>query len=159
MAEPVDPPLSVWYCDTCDEPIRDTATGNVVWRSDDNWEMRDFRVVHKNLADERPRRCDPNGDWEYSFELSYVLGVEGQVVLTAMLSAGPLKGRKRQVGHVADLDEFVDLYRRMHLPYYEQARRHFDDGGVREWLTGASEDAPYMPDMLERIASGEFDDD
>jgi hypothetical protein len=68
------------------------------------------------------------------------------------LSAGPL----REDGgiRVADMDEYVDLVRRVQTPYYEEARPRFGDEKTYHWLGDANEYYPYLPKTLQRIAEG-----
>jgi hypothetical protein len=51
-----------------------------------------------------------------------------------------------------DFDEFVDLFRRMQTPWYEEARRHFRCVGVKEKFGEVGTDEAYVPELLRAIA-------
>ncbi|MCK2240873.1 MULTISPECIES: hypothetical protein [unclassified Crossiella] len=152
-------PLDSWSCDACGKPITSAPNdGIVVWRTretDGRYLDHDFKIVHKTIEpDPVPHRCDPGnaGGYDAHIDLTVLLGADGLAWLLSWLSAGPFLGG----GHlqVADLDEYVNLVRRLQTPYYEQARQNFNDEAVRDILCDASEVAPYLPDTLHRIAAG-----
>ena len=51
-----------------------------------------------------------------------------------------------------DNDEFVDLIRRLHTPYYEQARERFTDPQIARALSRDDRWHPYRPANLRRLA-------
>ena len=57
---------------------------------------------------------------------------------------------------MADLDAFVDLFRRFQTPWYEEGRGHWGDEAVEHWLGEANEIYPYRPGTLARIATGKL---
>lgn len=106
-----------------------------------------FKVIHK-------ARCDKD-DHISSSALGDFLGNDGAAYLLSFLSVGPLKKRKDMPEYcgVRSVDEFVDLFRRLQTPYYEQARANFKDPDVHEDFSDANEYYPYVPDVLKRIAT------
>lgn len=48
-------------------------------------------------------------------------------MLLSWLSHGPLVGPSETMPEVHDFDEYVNLVRRLHTPYYEEARGRFSD--------------------------------
>lgn len=145
-------PLTTWTCDTCGQQVEPTL-GTVVARYTDD-EVRlptGFRIVHKNIGG---LQCDPGSAAGYRFNLDLhtLTGPEGAAKLLAYLSPGPLRGGGGPV--VADVDEFVDLFRRLQTPFYEQARERFTEERVRRAYADANEHLPYMPGELEQIAAG-----
>jgi hypothetical protein len=139
---------SGWICDTCGDEIDNPAGGLLVWRYVDKSEnparpATDFHIVHKGRCDRR--------ELGGSHELSYVIGTEGQAWLLAFLTSGPLVGQP--TSGVVELDEWVDVFRRLQTPWYEQARRNFQAEKVRAEYSDASEVLPYTPYSLEKIAS------
>ena len=58
-----------------------------------------------------------------------------------------------KVRSASDMDNFVDLIRRMQTPYYEEARRHFGCEAVQQAYLGANEALPYTPKSLQHIAT------
>ena len=146
-------PLTKWRCDTCQGPITDVEKAVVVARCDEELRLSDFRLVHKSMDG---RHCDPGdrGGYESSWELGDLLGEDGLASLLAFLSPGPLRGGN--ANRIVDVDEFVDLVRRLHTPYYEEARPRFTEPEVVNDLADTSEDWPYVPAVLKRIAAGEI---
>jgi hypothetical protein len=63
---------------------------------------------------------------------------------------------KKTIGYgsqrvILNIDEFVDLIRRVQIPCYEEARRKFAKFGVIESYSDSSEVSPYFPDILKII--------
>lgn len=133
---------AVWFCDTCDKPIEDATKGNLIWLVGASLEKTDFQIVHKGA-------CDRNRDAS-SWELGHTLGLEGQAFLLSFLSDGALR-QERGRRTVSDMDAFIDLYRRLQTPGYEEARRYFDEPEVREHYSDSHEFAPYTPEGIARI--------
>lgn len=73
-------------------------------------------------------------------------------MLLSWLSDGPLKGGNSR-SQVVNLNEYVDLVRRVQTPYYEEARPRFDEEKIRDAYGDANECAPYRPDNLREIAN------
>lgn len=149
-------PLTSWTCDTCGDLIDDPARGLVTWRDavgdSPPRAATDFQIVHKNMEG---RSCDPGASAGYlqSIELKSMLGPAGQARLLALLTAGPLKGEPGPTVAVADFDSFVDVFRRLHTEWYEEARPHFADPQTAARLDDANEVYPYLPEVLKRIAT------
>jgi hypothetical protein len=142
-----------WFCDVCGEQVTNPEEGFVSWRADQNNQAHGFMIVHKIKCDDDHRQ--PAGQ-----ALRDLLGPEGLTRLVSFLSVGPLQA---DVDHptcpsVANIDEFVDLIRRVQIPSYEEARRHFANAGVHHAMSGSNEYFPYLPKTLKQIADGEFDD-
>ncbi|WP_069146513.1 hypothetical protein [Rhodococcus erythropolis] len=55
---------------------------------------------------------------------------------------------------IGDFDAYVDIFRRLRSPFYEKARRRFDDSEVQEQFHDATPEYPYWPENLETIAKG-----
>ena len=139
---------SGWACDTCAAPIELPDDGVVIWRAGPNDPYDQIRLVHKDPK----KSCQPPvGIWS-SVELTYLVGDAGLARLLSWLSDGPLGGKPGGRG-VEDLDGYVDLVRRLHTPWDEQARRWLDDDqATRDVLVHPNEYSPYEPEALLRIA-------
>lgn len=148
-------PLSAWTCDTCGTEIDDPHTGLLTWQEDAHHKAYDFRLVHKNIG---AKTCDPGAASGYvsNVDLVHYLGPVGQAALLSMLSIGPLAGPSELDPRVKDFDSFVDVYRRLQTPWYEEARSRFTEENVQNLLSDANEYYPYMPEVLERIAKGKL---
>lgn len=106
-------------------------------------------------------RTLPPGPWDRGYEsanLTSLVGAEGQQWLLSYLSTVPLIETSGARG-VADLDRWVDIFRRLQTPLYEEARRRFGTEEARDHLDGANEIYPYLPGTLNRIADLPHDQD
>lgn len=133
----------VWYCDTCAEAIDNPGMGMVVWDGKSKTGKQSFAIIHKGP------KCDDDRDVMW-MELRHMIGEEGPQHLLSFLSYGPLPRRESRP-RVGDVDGFVDLFRRLHTPGYEEARRYFDHPDVVDRFSGANEFAAYTPESLEWI--------
>jgi hypothetical protein len=137
-------PLRQWYCDVCDEVIENPETGYVIWKTDDRLLKYDFKIIHK-------ARCDLD-DHQCSMEVGKFLGLDGITRCLSFLSLGPVKATLGSTWQqVRDIDEFVDLVRRLQTPYYEEARRLFTEQELLERLSDASESFPYFSASCEKF--------
>jgi len=132
-----------WYCDTCDEEVLAT-TGLLIWElsGEQRRQKSGFSIVHQYGCDDYRASS--------SILLADALGWDGQSFLTAMLSQGPMNNGAADSG-VLSLDEFVEIFRRLQLPGYEEARRYFRDPVVQEEFRGVREMHGYEQDVLARI--------
>lgn len=119
-----------WICDTCGQKIQDPEHGWVEWlaKSDDSGKrsLRGVRLVHhcthSPLGGEN--KCQYDGNYEYKkdghlisdMELKYFLGPNGLMELLSMLS-----------DENVPKEEIIEMIKRLHIPGYERARRHFDE--------------------------------
>jgi hypothetical protein len=135
-------PLASWTCDVCHEQIESVKEGYVVWSTDDHLLKRGFIILHKG-------KCDPRGLTQ-SQALGDFLGPDGLATLTSFLSYGNIN--PEGLGNrIADMDEFIDFFRRVQLPWYEQAREHFSSEAVHRDYDGANEVQPYLQRDLRQI--------
>lgn len=145
-------PLTTWCCDVCGQWIEDVEQGYVIWKTGDGLKDRSFKIIHKS-------RCNLK-DHRASAALRDFLGSNGLAYLLSKLSVGPI--RKKIGGEsycsIADLDEFVDLIRRVQTPFYEEARRKFGKGEILEDHSTNNEALPYFPEQLMKIAN-QYDED
>lgn len=137
----MDKPLTRWYCDQCGEPVT-AEDGYVIW--DSQGTAHDFRIIHQS-------RCDDER-LHSSTALKRLLGPDGLTHLLAWISYGPLKPgpeSPRTTPNVADLDEYVDLIRRLQVPYYEEARRRFQHPDLQDNTSDWNEVSPYLTEELQ----------
>lgn len=142
-----------WYCDSCGEVITDPGKSLVVWREHVDGPAYGFRLVHKSTDG---RKCGPGSKAGYSsYEtLREYLGPDGVQRLLSHVSSGPLMtSAEGPSSRTVDAYSFVDMFRRLQTPYYEEARRHFGCEAVQQEYAGANEVLPYLPKSLEYIAT------
>lgn len=139
---------SVWTCDKCSNDVTLNGLGLVAARhdsADPNRLLQDWKIVHKNT-------CDPGASAGYvtSLDVERLVGPAGQAQLLSLLSAGPLmnSGPSNRIG---DFDAFVDVFRRLHTPFYEEARLQFSEPDVQHRFSDSNQYHPYIPEVLETI--------
>lgn len=137
--------LTAWICDTCGDNIADPKKGLVTWQVDSELRKSHFRIVHQGACDK------DHSSGIHTSTLADLLGLDGQARLLSWLSYGPIKNTGSQL-RINDLDAFVDLFRRLQTPWYEEARPHFGSSDVAEQWGDANEIAPYEQHALRRIA-------
>lgn len=140
----MDKPLMRWFCDVCGDTIERAQDGYVVWSSDGT-KASGFMIIHQG-------KCDKD-DRPASAALSDFLGDRGLAYLLSFLSAGAVQSALGRPPHceITDFDEFVDFFRRVQAPYYEEARRHFRNSDLLDNLHDANEYYPYLPETLRNI--------
>lgn len=144
-------PLTKWECDVCGDLIESVAEGYVVWRRIEKDKEGDYRIIHQS-------RFDPgSGEFMYSLPLEMFMGENGLAMLLSWLSPGPIHGPSDAWPEVHDFDEYVDFARRVHTPYYEEARSRFSDEDVKDRLADSNLYVPYRPETLERMATEQSD--
>lgn len=156
MTRDTEGPLTSWTCDTCGERIETVDDGYVEWRQStvNHQPAVGFHIVHhasaspRRLADhaQRPGEgCYQHGSMPDRNDLALrdFIGVTGIARLLAMIEDG-----------VADMAGFLDLFRRVQVPWYEEARRKLEqarDAGLLDQYG----DYAYFPDVLQTIAQME----
>lgn len=142
----MDIPLTIWYCDGCGKAIREMEQGVVGWRTNADLKYYRFLVLHKIDC----LTASGSDRWR---ELQAFPGIDGLSYVLGWLSQGPINqnlGREMYCSLV-DLDEYADLMRRLYIPHYEEARRHFNDSRVREYHQNSDEFTPYTVEQFMRL--------
>lgn len=142
----MDAPLTVWYCDICGKAIKNTDEVLLIWKYDENLNDYDFKFVHKTTNEKRG--CDINS-YPASAHLSDFIGLDGMAYLLSFLSHG--KAIRKNGNSIKDLDEFIDVIRRIQTPYYEEARRYFHTEKTQSLIEGCNEYYPYTQKILKKI--------
>jgi hypothetical protein len=136
-------PLSTWICDYCHDEITDPTFALLAWQSPARGQAHDFRILHKG------QKCDRDRS-DNTLELHQVVGSGGMGPLLALLSQGRFFGPSSPAGAV-NLDEWVDVFRRVQVPWYEEARQHFSNSAVRGEFADSNEVYVYEQESLKRI--------
>lgn len=136
-------PLKRWRCDVCGGWIEAADKGYVRWLTGPEG-VGNFEVVHQGDCDD--------GEAPYALALRELLGPDGLARLTALLSPGLLKAGMSPA-HLVNLDQWVDLVRRLQLPYYEEARERLQQRSTAYEHAGWDEAAPYLQENLHDLAS------
>ena len=138
-------PLEEWICDVCGDVIPSAEKGYVIWQTDNDLRPYNFKIIHQG-------RCDLK-HFNSSWELQGFLGDFGICHLLTFLTPGPIKRRLGDNGKDSpkNIDEFVDFFRRVQTPYYEEARRRFANHQLLEDNSDENQLAPYLPKNLRKI--------
>lgn len=151
-------PLKQWICDTCGELIPLPEAGYVEWL-DDGAELgaRDFYVVHHGPASPKHPQghCYQHEDHKDRRDLPVdrFLGDAGLSYLLSFLDHGKefdpkgkhpprVKGGNR---------EWVELVRRLHLPYFEEARQYFNEAKADGMIGDYGPDQFYDAEILKGV--------
>lgn len=133
--------ISSWICDECGDAIESPTKGLLAW--DSVVRKSNFRIVHKG-------KCDVDQS-QSTVELTSVTGLDGQVMLLSFLGYGPLMDAGSEPVRVTDLEEWVDVFRRLQSPHYEEARILYRRGDVQERLSDTNELFPYAQSTMKRL--------
>ncbi len=146
-------PLEQWFCDSCGEVIAAPKHGYVEWQETKS-KKHSFRIVHHALYS--PRRRDggncyyTNKERDGDLPLVDLLGTQGLIELTSWIDLGEWHQEEYDGPGVKNLREWTTLFRRLHLPYFEEARNYTEEMG-KERDGGANDIALYMPEVLKGI--------
>ncbi|OAS82473.1 MULTISPECIES: hypothetical protein [Metabacillus] len=104
-------PLKEWTCDVCSEVISDTNSTWLEWETNDTTNNdENFRLVHQEC-----KRSSTDSD--FTLKDLYLYRVVGQDGLAKLLNT-------LEHLNLHNLEDFTEIIRRLHLPYYEEARQY-----------------------------------
>lgn len=144
-------PLQQWVCDVCGEVIEKPEDGYVVWSRDIDGKLDRIRIVHKNriVGDERVG-CDRDRSFLLSMALPSFLGAKGIVMLLSLVDPGPNFTREYE-DRIANKRLFLEIVRRLQIPYYEEARLYWNKAMADGFFDGANELWAYDPENLQAL--------
>jgi hypothetical protein len=144
-------PLKQWICDTCGQVIERPEDGYVQFNRDDDGVIDDFTIVH-HLSASPLKNSTKNGCYKYDFDngLEYFLGYDGLVRLHSLLDAGKYHQPEYEVS-VSNIRKWSETYKRLHLPYYEEARMYFERTKADGYFEDANEIYCYKPENLKAM--------
>lgn len=140
-------PLEQFICDECGLVINSPKEGYVEWESgfdDAKGKMftRGFRIVHaynaSPLKNKSREGCYKYGGSPYrrDIDLEYFLKYAHQNMFS-LLDLGFLHDKDNKIGcQISDFREFVDFFKRLTIPYYEEARQYFEEAIVDGEIAG-----------------------
>ena len=153
-------PLEQWICDHCRELIEEPEHGWLEWQvptNEDRFLNKGFRIVHHAAHSPRRPRGDcyqgePRDALRADGHLTDFLGHRGLVRLLSMIDPGPhLRAHRRDYVAVESTHEFMQIVRRLHYPYFEEARLYWNAALRDGFFDGANEVWPYLPETLKVI--------
>lgn len=136
-------PLEQWICDTCGQVIESPADGYLEIARDENGLISDMCIVHQ-------RSTSPIGncyrDYIGSLPLTEVTGQDGLAYMLSLIDPGENFCEYRP--RISNMRKVIDIFRRLHLPYYEEARLYWAEAQSENYWDGANEFRTYLPQNL-----------
>lgn len=140
-------PLQQWVCDKCGEIIEKPEDGWLEWLGETNTlKHGGFKIVHHKSAS--PHAIKNRDCYHYSnhperedMHLKEFLGPDGLAELSAWVYSPGVK----------DLKEWAEMFRRLHVPYYEEARRRWHAAESDGYFHEIDESARYSQDVLKEV--------
>lgn len=118
-------PLEQFICDGCNEPV-DKADSYIEWLRlpDNQGKGGGFRIIHNN----RKCRAYPDSEFLLDMPIGDLSHDDMLPYLLSKIDVGERLQPKYSGPRVADLREYVELIRRLLIPYYEEAASVLFDG-------------------------------
>lgn len=130
-------PLDQWFCDSCGEVIETADDGWLEWyhKIDDYFNDKGFRIVHHGGScmydtDVMFRQGKSTSD----AHLNSFVDADGLVNLLSMV----------QDKSVENEAELLEIIRRLHIPYYEEARKLHTEAELDGIFDGENELTRYL---------------
>ena len=146
-------PLEQSVCDGCREIINNKAEGWIEWVSKDGM-FEGFRIIHRAERLRRLRKAvaanylNHVGLMDQHLE-NFLQG--GTVHLLSFLDTGPHHEPLYNGPRVANMREFVEVFRRLAIPGYEEARLYWNTAEEDGYFNGMNEIEIYLPETLMRL--------
>lgn len=147
--------LKQWVCDECRELIRKPEEGYVEWLTDENDIRYGFRIVHHAPVSSR----HPDGNcYRYTGKcgscdssLEQFLGAGGIVKMLSFINLGSLHDDFNTEPKIKSSGEWVEFFKRLQVPYYEEARLYWHEAKEDGFFDGANEIKSYLPETLKEL--------
>ncbi|MCZ8521141.1 MULTISPECIES: hypothetical protein [Paenibacillus] len=131
-------PLQQWICDSCGETISSVQEGQLEWiQHKDRTSLQGFRIVHLS-------GCHYQEDELQKMEISEHTALQDCVGSKGLVKLFGLLESKNYV----DRTEIMDLIRRLHIHYYEEARLYWPRAIQEDIIANSSSWSNYDPDFL-----------
>src|ERR1700704_3579748 len=140
-------PLEEWICDSCGKIVA-AGGGWVEWLSGSATAAgpHSFRIVHHQPSCHRHTHAFDRAD----LHLTAFLGAPGLQIFLSMLDVGPLLSPSAEP-HQPEMRSFVDTIRRLHIPYYEEARRYMAEAQSDGYFGDQNEVSVFLPETCKAI--------
>lgn len=145
-------PLKQFICDKCGGLIEKPEDGYVIWREDNESKLCDIHIVHHNFRDDEGIKhgCDNDRSYPLSDSLEGFLGTRGLVELLALVDPGPYFVREYKE-RISDKRSFLEFFRRVQIPYYEEARIYWNRARSEGFFADINEIGIYSPEFLKAL--------
>lgn len=154
-------PLKQFICDTCGEIIEKPEDGYIEWRQFRNketnmYEVKNFHIVHHISA--LPNKNLSMGCQHLDFDNLHDMPLNSFIDenykmanLLRFIDMGDIIIPDYKQTHVLDVRNFVETFRRLTIPYYEEARLYWNEAKDDGCFDGASEVVIYSVNLLKGI--------
>ena len=137
-------PLKQWYCDSCGEVISKPEDGWLEWYTDvkEFNNGKGYRIVHHEdhcMYDQHVMYKQKKSVSD--MHLDYYMGPDGLVNLLSYID----------FDRVEKNSELVDIIRRLHVPYYEEARKYHPIAEAEGFFSGENEASRYLQNTSKHI--------
>ena len=142
--------LEQFICDTCGDVIESVNDGWIEWEGsyeNDEAVNKNFRICHHDM------NCQKLADHRHCSDLplSEICGEKTHAFLYTHLDVGPYHKKKYSKPTIVDFREYVELMRRLTIPYYEEARQWWSEATSDGYFSEANEESIYLPENLKRM--------
>lgn len=158
-------PLTEFICDTCRQIIKSPQEGWMEWISLDNPvkgvnEIHSFRIVHQKyyspLKENSGQGCYQHGNKSGRNDngLNAVIRNDNGIsYLLSLLDPGPYHLPTYGGFAISDMRNYVETFRRLTIPYYEEARTFWSRACQEGYFQDDNELAIYKPENLQKLIS------
>lgn len=141
-----------WICDTCGERINNVKDGWVEWQARQNaegkWIKHSPRLVHIRPTSPRRDGC------QYDEHRIYANGrnIVGDLPLESFIGTSGLITLLEFVSDRAfELEESLELIKRIQIPNYDLVRSHFDEAIAEGVFEPNTKPGYYDQDQIDRV--------
>lgn len=113
-----------WICDRCGKKIEDIKDGWVEWMTfrdasqNNEYKNKQMRIVHRVDCLYTDKELASNNAIASDDDLEHFAGADGLMTLLSYISDDEF----------VDRENVLEVIKRIHIPGYEVARLHFDEG-------------------------------
>lgn len=133
-----------YYCDTCGEVINANNHGAIEWHQDSSQDKiiaSGFRICHTNASCYKHSRN--------TFDLHHLDAQKILVFVCTFLN----KDKYREVN---DVEELIEVFQRIVIPSYEEARKYIDVADEEGLLEGISSgdrlSTPFLESLIKKYS-------
>lgn len=147
--------LTQFICDTCGKIIKSPQEGWLEWiRDSKTGKVHSFRIVHHQMASplKNPEGCYQHGNviGRSDDHLDHILA-NPTAELLMHLDIGSYHNPSFSGPYVADFRNYVETFRRLTIPYYEEARLYWDKAIQDGYFVDANELLIFTPSFLREL--------
>lgn len=128
-------PLKQWFCDKCGGIIGKAEDGYFEWIEDDSDLNYGFRIVHFKTCQINEQTLSRTEHLQ-DLQLDEFVGDVGMVRLLELIQSRKFR----------DIDEFLEVFHRLQVTYYEEARTYFTQAAQDGYIEDINDRNNKFPD-------------